>query len=147
MSRLVRRLFTLCSVLSLVLCVVVLAMWFTFQRLGRPGHVYDFTPRLGFWLERDGAAVMRITPIPTAEGRRQHPGERGPFARADPVTEVPYWGIAAAALVLPAAWGVRRYGPAARRRARTKAGQCPACGYDLRASPGRCPECGAASPA
>jgi hypothetical protein len=40
--------------------------------------------------------------------------------------------------VLPAARVVR----ARRARRRAAAGNCPQCGYDLRATPGRCPECG-----
>jgi len=51
----------------------------------------------------------------------------------------PLWVVVVAGAALPAARVMRRR--AARRRAR--AGQCPGCGYDLRATPERCPECGA----
>lgn len=54
--------------------------------------------------------------------------------------EVSYPLLMILAAILPVRWllGTRR-----RRTARRLfRGQCPFCGYDLRATPGRCPECG-----
>jgi len=53
---------------------------------------------------------------------------------------LPYWLPSLLFALLPA-YCVRRWLRARRRRA---AGQCPTCGYDLRATPDRCPECGGA---
>jgi hypothetical protein len=55
---------------------------------------------------------------------------------------VPYWLVivaAAAPMLVPVPGAVRR-------RRRTRAGLCAACGYDTRATPGRCPECGRTQP-
>jgi hypothetical protein len=51
---------------------------------------------------------------------------------------VPLW-FPLAVLATP---GVIMLGRDLRRRRRTRAGLCVACGYDLRSTPGRCPECG-----
>jgi hypothetical protein len=51
---------------------------------------------------------------------------------------VPYWWLAVVTAAGPLAW----LGGRVRRRRRMNAGQCVACGYDLRATPERCPECG-----
>jgi hypothetical protein len=54
---------------------------------------------------------------------------------------VPYWVLVLVASAYPLLLVVgRTRGRAARARVRN--GQCPSCGYDLRASPERCPECG-----
>jgi hypothetical protein len=50
----------------------------------------------------------------------------------------PMWSLFFASALLPAWWTTS----AIRTRLRSKAGLCPACGYDLRATPDRCPECG-----
>ena len=52
---------------------------------------------------------------------------------------VPHGALAALFAALPAAAALRR----ARGGGRRVRGECPTCGYDLRATPERCPECGA----
>jgi hypothetical protein len=51
---------------------------------------------------------------------------------------VPMWILAVPSAVLPALAA----GRFVRRRSRSTTGRCDRCGYDLRATPGRCPECG-----
>ena len=51
---------------------------------------------------------------------------------------VPYWFITVLFLLLPVGWAVTRVWT----KRRAVEGQCPTCGYDLRATPTRCPECG-----
>ena len=69
------------------------------------------------------------------------------YARVDYATDgtrvrralyLPHWLLGCATLAAPA-WHLLR---SVRARRRPAAGQCTACGYDLRATPGRCPECG-----
>jgi hypothetical protein len=50
----------------------------------------------------------------------------------------PLWMLTISAGLFAAALVVSRL----RRRPDRRAGQCPRCGYDLRATPERCPECG-----
>lgn len=62
------------------------------------------------------------------------------------VTIIPFWGLLALTMLLPASWGIgtiRRRVMGARRRHQ---GQCTRCGYDLRGSNAQCPECGTPVP-
>jgi hypothetical protein len=58
----------------------------------------------------------------------------------------PHWMLAAATAVLPAFVIGRALIAVRRRKARSRAGACANCGYDLRATVGRCPECGTTAP-
>jgi hypothetical protein len=151
--RLARHLFTLCSALSLLLCVIALPMWprsvLHTDYVGvrdagwhlvqiRSGHAtigFSVDPRIAPPLQwnYEGVAIQGDRPwLGSAYFDRGYYGV---------IAYVPYWSFLCAAAVLPAAWLVRR----AQNARRARRGRCAVCGYDLRASPERCPECGRAA--
>jgi hypothetical protein len=69
-------------------------------------------------------------------------------ARFSPL--LPFWEIKIPHRVLVVLWAIfptclviGRVSVSALKRARTRIGLCPECGYNMRATPARCPECGA----
>lgn len=69
-----------------------------------------------------------------------------PFSGRSPprpltIVAIPYYALLTAGFILPAIFLTQRLGFIIRARRRRK-GQCPQCGYDLRATPELCPECG-----
>lgn len=166
----IRRVFTVASAISLLLCAVVLIMWI------RSYWRNDFTGYVGhFRSYRDGQVPLTVGVntypgtiwffIDDAMQTNAHPGFFRFAGPSEPLPHVlrlvptgfggfgydvgeplwlliPYWPIAAASSVLPAAWLGKRSVASKRRRN----GRCQICGYDLRASTDRCPECGTPIP-
>ena len=153
------------AVLSLLLCVAVVAIWVrshhhyadvewgTSYETGFGWRLYDHS------LAASDGAVYYVRSYPPLVSL----GPSGPWARHYElfgfhfsrgtqglvpdsglaayrcVVGVPFWLFAGAFAVLPAtriARGLRRHRP----------GVCRKCGYDLRATPDRCPECGTIAP-
>jgi hypothetical protein len=116
-----RRLFTILSALSLLLCVAT-------GVLGLVSLTLDESTLEAARVPMTGVMAIRLAPGElSVSGQRSSRGYRlGP--------------IAAWSAVLPFLWLADRFVAGPRPRFGRK--QCQRCGYDLRATPGRCPECG-----
>ena len=127
-----RRLITLASALSLLLCVATVAL----RALGDDGFriLRDGGGGIGGGGSVNTYAVFRQDGIVGLGWTRSDVRFEGTIAS-------PLWLLALAAAVLPARWVLRHLnqGPGG------GPGLCPRCGYDLRATPARCPECGRAT--
>lgn len=160
MRHVARRLFTCCSVASLLLFVAACVLWVrslstydlvSYATDARVAYSVSTRPhglRLSRSLAPQREPGWRIRSIPVLDGSSkpltyEFAGFGWGYSRGfaptvrDANLRVPFWLIAALSAVLPL-WTARRI--ALRRRWRV--GLCAACGYDLRATPRRCPECG-----
>jgi hypothetical protein len=77
-----------------------------------------------------------------AHGYASYPTDRDDRAAEGYVIDVyPLWPFYAISWMAPL-WMLPSLVRALRRARRNRQGQCPRCGYDLRATPDSCPECG-----
>jgi hypothetical protein len=165
-----RGLLNLVTLMSLLLCVAVCALWLRsyfvadvvvwrsvtaaggFRSVGgsivcrrvvsaRDGQPLPAEP-FGEWSSFAYRTASPAEQIMRLEAKWEAPG----FSVVDAnVANVRIRGVAVAYWLLAALTAVApawRLGCFARLEHRRRPGVCAACGYDLRATPGRCPECG-----
>ena len=147
-----RRLLNLLTVLSLLLCIAVAALWFVSHESKGWDMAVDGSERRFIGSYR-GRLDYRIFSTDFAGGMPS--GVRGhsclgfgsyhvSYTGGGSIhsAEVPHWFVLVLTAVLPASSTVARI----KRYRLCVAGFCPKCGYDLQATPNQCPECGAMAP-
>lgn len=172
---LIHRLFTVASVLSLLICVAVLGLWARSDERRDEVRFHWYGSAYAVASESGRVGIDNRPQVDEFLGRREQAiEEAGAASMASrdfgdgPRPEMARWVQAnerAAALISRGPPPARRYAipywtifvvglmiPAIwawrwhRRSLRIAAGRCSECGYDLRASKGRCPECGTPIP-
>jgi hypothetical protein len=169
-----RRLFTLCSALSLLLCAAVCVLWVRSYCVA-DGILRERVPppdRFGT-SRHDLTSVKGLIVATHYDDSGDRPKAGQPTWRYYRVRDVDEWmsfmtyqyGVRPhfafrisprgyqSVVILPHALlaalfaiaPARRISQLMRQRRAERAGLCPACGYDLRATPDRCPECGTAA--
>ena len=168
MRRLARRVFTMCSALSPLLCVAVCVLWVRSYWVS-DSFIWSRHPRGMFVVSADGEFRLEHTRAVDDFGANLPGGFKHRTERADGSGAYPdripgewlhfqRWGFVFVtgvrwdtyhhAVFLPAWFLVAllvalpavKVGGVVRRLRGASAGRCPSCGYDLRASPERCPE-------
>ena len=120
-----RRLLFLLTVLSLLLCVAVAALWV--RSYWRTDIIVASDQRFSVW---------------SANGFVGHAWHGPPRGWSAYTYHYAYFvALLGLPAIVPRLWGWRR------RRLIARLGHCRRCGYDLRATPDRSPECGAAATA
>jgi hypothetical protein len=168
-----RRLLTLLSAGSLVLCLAAVTLWVRTTALGRlDDFEYMSAETQGcVWLARGRVYVNYLSTTVSWWEPRPHRWTyvASTWEYAEPASGLqvdalgfgfsrldgtsagsPYvdtWTVVPfwAVTVVTAILPASRIAARVRRSRRARAGLCPSCGYDLRASPDRCPECGMVS--
>ena len=171
-KRMIRRLFTTVSLLSLVLCVTAAVFWVrSYRRYDSVGSPRFYDTSYEISSGRGGISISVVTwltpmvdPGWSTSTQVISSGEAMPWSAnalgfcsgqtinwsmsgqtpfaAERYTVVPHWLLFLLTGVLPALWVVRFK----RHRRCDSRSYCITCGYDLRASTGRCPECGTPIP-
>jgi hypothetical protein len=150
-----RRLFNLATAVSLMLCAAIIVLWVRSYRSlnslsAADGINFTHTDPLYWIISRPGHAILCRQTGHDWSGHELHGfhfigvrfgGLQAPDGSMLWNLELPYWLLTASALLLPVVraeiWRRERM-----RLRRRNLGQCPSCGYDLRATSERCPECG-----
>ena len=122
----IRRLFTLASLLSLLLCVATVLLWVRSLIVG-----WNFYSNgVHFWTTRSGVQIVKIKgPIMGWEQLVDPQVYFGGYVnRANYIRIfIPYWAVTTVFAILPLSRLTAKF----RRRRKQADGRCPACGYNL----------------